>query len=139
MDSVDVIIGQHVFRARFQDQLAPRTCSMFRDLLPWREKIIHVRWSGECCWVPLGNFELGVEQENATNLPAPGEFLFYPGGVSEAELLLAYGSGRFACASGPLAGNPVLQITEGLASLRQMGEEVLWHGVRDLLIRRAEQ
>lgn len=138
MGDVDVIIGQHVFRARFQDQMAPRTCAVFRNLLPWRKKIIHVRWSGECCWVPLGNFDLGVEQENATNRPAPGEFLFYPGGLSEAELLLAYGRGRFACASGSLAGNPLLQITEGLARLRALGEEVLWYGAKDLLIRHAE-
>ena len=30
------------------------------QLLPYRQKLIHVRWSGEAVWVPLGGFELGV-------------------------------------------------------------------------------
>jgi hypothetical protein len=35
---------------------APLTVAAFRRLLPYRQKLIHVRWSGEGCWVPLGDF-----------------------------------------------------------------------------------
>jgi|GEM_PF-3128077 len=33
---------------------APKTVARFLNLLPYRQKLIHVRWSGEGCWVPLG-------------------------------------------------------------------------------------
>ena len=32
---------------------APQTVTAFLKLLPYRQKLIHVRWSGEGCWVPL--------------------------------------------------------------------------------------
>jgi hypothetical protein len=67
-----------------------------RAWLPYQERLIHVRWSGEACWIPLGDLDLGVGYENATSYPAPGQLLLYPGGVSETEILLAYGSVRFA-------------------------------------------
>ena len=38
---------------------APRTVAAFTALLPYRQKLIHVRWSGEACWIPLGDFRLG--------------------------------------------------------------------------------
>jgi len=59
-------------------------------------KIIHVRWSGEGCWIPLGSLDLGLTHENATSHPAPGEILLYPGGLSETEILLAYGAVQFS-------------------------------------------
>ncbi|HEV7913196.1 MAG TPA: DUF3830 family protein, partial [Albitalea sp.] len=34
---------------------APLTVAAFRKLLPYRQKLIHVRWSGEAGWVPLGD------------------------------------------------------------------------------------
>ena len=34
--------------------------------------------------------------ENATSYPAPGQVLWYPGGISETELLFPYGGTLFA-------------------------------------------
>jgi hypothetical protein len=65
----------------------PETCEAFEALLPYRQKIIHVRWSGESCWIPLGDYDLGVGFEDATSVPQAGEILFYPGGYSETEIL----------------------------------------------------
>ena len=53
-----------------------------------------MRWSGEGCWIPLGDKDFGLGFENATSFPAPGQFILYPGGFSETELLLAYGGVR---------------------------------------------
>ena len=61
-----------------------------------------MRWSGEACWIPLGGRDLGLGYENATSYPTPGQFLFHPGGISETEILLAYGSVRFASKVGQL-------------------------------------
>ncbi len=52
--------------------------------------------------------------ENHTSFPAPGQVILYPGGLSETEILLAYGGVRFASKVGQLAGNHFLTLTEGL-------------------------
>jgi Protein of unknown function (DUF3830) len=105
--------------------LAPLTCARFESVLPYRERLIHVRWSGEACWIPLGGLELGLDYENAMSYPAPGRLLFHPGGLSEAEILLAYGSVHFASKGGQLIGNPFLTIVEGTEQLSELGRLTL--------------
>lgn len=111
---------------------APKTVEAFTRLLPYRQKIIHVRWSGEGCWIPLGDFELGVGFENHTSHPSVGDILFYPGGYSETEIILAYGSCSFSSKMGQLAGNHFLTIVEGKEQLRALGRKVLWEGAQDI-------
>ena len=53
-------------------EAAPKTCAAFKALLPFRNKIIHVRWSGESAWIPLGDMETNLDFENHTSHPAPG-------------------------------------------------------------------
>lgn len=130
--TVTVVIGDEPFDARWQDALAPQTCARFRSLLPFSARLIHVRWSGEGCWIPLGDFDLKVGYENATARPRPGELLFHPGGESETEILLAYGDVSFAGSRGPLLGNPLLTIVEKLDRLAEIGREVLWGGAREI-------
>jgi hypothetical protein len=129
---VRITVGAFVFTARFETA-APRTTAKFQTLLPYRQRIIHVRWSGEACWIPLGELDLGLSFENHTSFPAPGDVILYPGGISETEILLAYGGVRFASKVGQLAGNHFLTITEGREQLRPLGEHVLWHGAQDIL------
>lgn len=136
MSDIRITAGGFVFAARFERQAAPQSCSSFESLLPYRQRIIHVRWSGEACWIPLGEFDFGVGWENATSYPASGQCLLYPGGVSETEILLAYGACRFASKAGQLAGNPILTIVEGLENLRPLGEMTLWQGAQDILFER---
>lgn len=112
---------------------APKTVAAFLKLLPYRQKIIHVRWSGEAVWVPLGEFDLGVPFENATSYPAVGEVLFYPGGYSETELFLPYGPCCFASKLGQLAGNHFMTITEGGKRLGELGRKTLWEGAQEVV------
>ena len=67
-----------------------------------------------------------------TSYPAPGQILLHPGGVSETEILLAYGAVRFASKAGQLAGNHFLTIVEGLDQLRPLGEMALWQGAQTI-------
>jgi hypothetical protein len=88
--------------------------------------------------VPLGDWVLEdgegkVSFENATSHPAPGDILFYPGGYSETEIIMAYGACCFASKLGQLAGNHFLTITEGRENLRTLGVKVLWEGAQDIL------
>ena len=112
---------------------APKTVEAFLTLLPYRQKVIHVRWSGEGVWIPLGDWKLGVDFENHTSHPSVGDLLFYPGGYSETEFILAYGSCCFASKMGQLAGNHFLTITEGREQLRELGRKALWEGAQDIL------
>lgn len=132
MSDIRITAGPYSFTARYEQAAAPQTCAWFRSVLPYRERIIHVRWSGEACWIPLGELNPGLPLENATSYPAPGQILFYPVGVSETEILLAYGACRFASKAGQLAGNPFLTIVEGLENLRPLGELTLWHGAQEI-------
>jgi len=59
--------------------------------------------------------------------------IVYPGGYSEAEILLAYGGVRFASKVGQLAGNHFLTITEPLDDLTEVGRMTLWNGAQDIL------
>ncbi len=137
MTMVRITAGPFVFGARFEEQLAPATCAAFAALLPFRNKIIQARWSGESDWIPLGDLEVGVGFENATSHPAPGEILLYPGGYSETEILFPYGPTLFASKLGQLAGNHFLTIVEGREGLRDLGRLVLWEGAQDILFERA--
>lgn len=132
MSDIRITAGPYAFTARLDHETAPRTCAWFKSVLPYRERIIHVRWSGEACWIPLGDLNPGLPHENATGYPAPGQILFHPGGISETEILLAYGACRFASKAGQLAGNPFLTIVGGLENLRPLGELTLWQGAQDI-------
>jgi hypothetical protein len=132
---LEIITGPFSFRARMEKERAPETCKKFEELLPFTNKVIHSRWSGEAIWIPLGEFDLGVGFENHTSHPSRGDILFYPGGYSEAEILLAYGSSCFASKMGQLAGNHFITILEGRENLEALGKLVLWEGAQDILFK----
>ena len=129
---VKITAGPCRFSGRLEEPLAPATCNLFRKMMPSYHQIIHVRWSGEGCWIPLGDLKTGLPYENATNRPAPGQFIFYPGGDSETEILLAYGLVHFASKVGQLRGNQFLTITQGLEQLPELGRLTLWHGAQEI-------
>ena len=127
-------IGPYTFTAKLEEELAPKTVEAFRGLLPLRTQLIHVRWSGEAMWIPFGERRLGIDYENHTSYPAPGEILLYSGGLSEMEILISYGSTVFASKVGQLAGNHFATIVDGRENLRELGRLVLWRGAQDVLI-----
>jgi len=129
--------GPYEFEARMEEVAAPKTCAKFVSLLPYRQQIIHVRWSGEACWIPLGALNLGLPYENHTSYPAPGDVILYPGGISEMEILLAYGGVSFASKVGQLAGNHFLTVTKGRENLASLGNLTLWKGAQDIVFERA--
>src|SRR5579864_4645019 len=129
-DILRVTAGPFAFDARFEVASAPKTCAAFRKHLPFESQVIHVRWSGEAVWIPLGDKQFGVDYENHTSYPAPGQIILYPGGISETEILLAYGSVHFASKMGQLAGNHFVTLTSGLENLAALGKMTLWHGAQ---------
>ena len=131
MTRINIVSRELTFVAQTHDE-APATTAAFLALLPYRQRVIHVKWSGEAVWVPLGDFKLDVGFENHTSHPSIGDVLFYPGGYSETEILIAYGSCSFASKMGPLAGNHFLTIVEGKNQLKELGRRALWEGAQDI-------
>jgi hypothetical protein len=134
--NLHMLVGDLRFVLRCEDSAAPATCAAFLAALPFRSKLIQARWSGEAAWIPLGGLQFGVEFENHTSHPAPGEILLYPGGYSETEILVPYGQTMFASKLGQLAGNHFLTVVEGEAQLAELGRRVLWEGAQDVVFDR---
>lgn len=137
MATLRITVGRFVYTARLEEALAPQTCAAFSSLLPFQNRIIQARWSGEAAWVPLGDFQVGIGFENHTSHPAPGELLLYPGGFSETEILFPYGPTLFASKMGQLAGNHFLTLTAGREQLAEMGRTIVWEGAQEILFARS--
>jgi len=137
MGRVDVSVGDLQFSGHWVAE-APSTVAVVRRLLPIEAQLVHCRWSGEGCWIPFGDDYLELEPEQATSHPAPGHMIVYPGGTSECEILLAYGSVDFSSIVGQLWGNHFLTLDTGLDQLREVGRRVLWQGAQPITIREAD-
>lgn len=137
MSQLRITAGSHAFKARLETELAPKTCAAFEKLLPYESQLLHVRWSGEGVWIPLGDHDFGLGYENHTSHPAPGHFILYPGGISETEILLAYGGVDFSSKVGQLAGNHFMTITSNHEKLFELGKKTLWEGAQSISFKRA--
>ena len=127
-----ITLADFEFDAVFEENRSPETCEAFRRAMPFDSRIVHVRWSGEGVWIPLGDMDFAVGYEDATAYPAPGQILLYPKGKSETEILIAYGSVHFASKAGTLAGNHFATITSNLNRLREIGVATLWEGAKPI-------
>ena len=134
MSKIKITSGDFIFKGELLENEAPMTCKVFREMLPIKSKFIHVRWSGEGIWIPYGEMRTGLLYENHISHPAKGEFLLYPGGISEMEMILSYGRCCFASQYGQLAGNHFMTIKEGIERLEEFGKKVLWEGGQKILI-----
>ncbi len=127
-----ITIAGETFAAVLESDKSPATCAAFKKVMPFESQVVHVRWSGEGMWIPLGDMDFEVGYEDATAYPAPGQILLYPRGKSETEILIAYGSVHFASKAGTLAGNHFATITSGLEKLRDIGVTTLWQGAQPI-------
>jgi hypothetical protein len=132
MAKLKVTVGNLTFGGHLEEKKAPKTCAAFLKHMPFSGKIIHVRWSGEGVWIPLGDLNFGVGYENNTSYPSAGQIILYPGGVSETEILLSYGHVNFASKAGQLSGNHFVTLTSGLEHLHALGRKTLTEGQQDI-------
>ena len=69
MTKVMLTCGDYQFFARLEEEKAPRTCAIFKKMLPIEDRLIHVRWSGEGMWIPMGDTRWeGLDFENHTKM-----------------------------------------------------------------------
>ena len=132
--TIRIMIGDLTFSARLETERAPATVAALLRLLPLSGSLLQARWSGEAAWMPLGSLETGIGAENDTQRPAPGQVLLHPQGISETEILIPYGETVFASKAGPLRGNHVMTIVEGVDQLAELGRRVIWEGAPPIRI-----
>ena len=130
---MNIEIDGYKFDAVFEETNSPKTCEVFRKVIPFAAQVVHVRWSGEGMWIPLGEMDFAVKLEDATSYPTPGQVLLYPKGKSETEILIAYGCVHFASKAGSLAGNHFATITSDLEKLKEIGVSTLWEGSKNII------
>jgi Protein of unknown function (DUF3830) len=139
MGTLRIEVGDLHFSARWE-AAAPRTIEAIRRMLPIESKLIHCRWTGESTWIPFGDFRPGLEYENHTSHPAPGQLAIYPGGISECEIFFPYGGCMTASKVGPLAANHFASVVATAADddwqdrLREVGRRCLWEGAQAIRI-----
>jgi hypothetical protein len=131
---IRITIGKIEFIAKMHLDRAPETCRLLLEKMPITGKVIQARWSGEAAWLQMDPYGIEAPQENATSYPGQGQILYYPGGVSEKEILIPYGSACFASKFGLLPGNHFATVIEGNQLLEIMGEKVLWGGAQSIRI-----
>jgi len=122
MSHLEITVGDLHFSASWE-AAAPRTIEAIRAMLPIESRLIHCRWSGESTWIPLGDFRPGIDFENHTSHPAPGQLAIYPGGISSKV--------------GQLAANHFASIEPDAGwqdRLREVGRRVLWDGAQPIRI-----
>jgi len=108
-----------------------------RKLLPLESRLIHCRWTGEATWIPFGDYRPGIDYENHTSHPAPGQLALYAGGISECEIFLPDGACTCSSKVGQLAANHFASVVmdDGwLDRLREMGRRCLWEGAQPISI-----
>jgi hypothetical protein len=132
LDHLTVTVGPFSFIGKLELENAPKTCAKILEWLPLENQVIQARWSGEAVWVPLDGVETGLDFENHTCHPSRGDILIYPGGYTDAEILIPYGNAHFGSKMGELAGNHFLTIVSGQEHLAAMGRKVLWEGAQPI-------
>ncbi|WP_026616183.1 DUF3830 family protein [Ensifer aridi] len=133
MTKIKLTAGPFEFEGLLETENAPLTCAAFLKRMPFESRAVHVRWSGEGVWMPLGDYDFDVGHENSTSYPAPGQIILYPGGLSETEILVAYGGVHFASKVGQLAGNHFVTLTNNLDKLPELGRLALWEGAQKIV------
>ena len=70
MSDLKITAGPFSFTGALERERAPKTVAAFEALLPFHSKIIHVRWSGESAWIPLGDLDIGLDRPSRRTRPA---------------------------------------------------------------------
>jgi hypothetical protein len=136
MGELEFDIDGEVYTAELLEDEAPRSVEAIRDFLPLESQLMHVRWSGHATWVNIDEIELPeIPRENHTVYPSRGDILLYPGYRNEKEILVPCGSTCFKSPAGELAGNHVAKLDATQEELREIEQDTLKNGQKEIVVR----
>lgn len=142
MTRIKITSGKFTFIGKLEEEQCPKTCAWFLNLLPYRETMIHVSWSGQASFIRLQDLGHGVPFECATSRPSKGEVLMYPGNIPTlqmgGEIFLPWGGNVFACPNGNLVGNHFMTIIEGKEHLDEFGRTVHLQGGQEIVFEKLD-
>ena len=92
---------------------APRTVAVISLLLPLRSRLIHFAGAGGLLDPVRRRAFLDLRPRTRPATRRRAEIIVYPGGMSECEILVAYGSVDFSSKVGQLWGNHFATMTTG--------------------------
>ena len=144
---IELVLKQKGIRAiaTFLEDAAPRTCAALWDMLPIDGETFHAKWAGRELYTLVTPPEASPGLENATNMPIPGDLLWFdvspdsidlpiemrkanPRGL--VDIAVFYGRNNFLLSpQGFMPGNLFATITEGLAEYAKACGEVFREGV----------
>jgi hypothetical protein len=138
MGELEFDIDGDVYTAELLEDEAPRSVEAIREFLPLESQLMHVRWSGHATWVNIDEIELpDIPRENHTVYPSRGDILLYPGYRNEKEILVPCGSTCFKSPAGELAGNHVANLDATQEELREIEQDTLENGMKEIVVREA--
>jgi hypothetical protein len=136
MPELEIDVEGTVLSGELLESEAPESVEALRKLLPLKDKLQHVRWSGYATWVNLEDTGMvDVPRENHTIYPSRGDVLLYPGFKNDKELLIACGSTCFKSPAGEQAGNHIATLDASPETLRDIEETTLTDGQFDVEVR----
>ena len=137
MTGLNITAGPFKFQARFETGLAPKTCEIFQRLLPYQQRVIHVRWSGEAVGFRWARPTWACRRKTRPATRRPARCSSIPAASAKPKSCSAYGGVCFASKMGQLAGNHFITITSPLDDLPKLGKMVLWEGAQAIRIEEA--
>jgi hypothetical protein len=138
MAQLEFDIDGEVLTAELLDEEAPRSVEAFREFLPLESQLMHVRYSGIATWINIDEIDLPeIPRENHTVYPSYGDVLLYPGYRSDQEILVPCGPTCFKSPAGELAGNHVATIDASREQLREIEQETIETGMKEIVVSEA--
>ncbi|NHX41635.1 MULTISPECIES: DUF3830 family protein [Haloarcula] len=136
---IEIQTNGTTYTAELHEERAPETVAAFREMLPLRTELMHVRWSGIATWINIDDVDVPeLPRENHTTYPSRGDLLFYPGYRNDAEILLPCGPTCFKSQAGELAGNHFATVDASAETLRELEQTTLRDGIQAVEIREKE-
>ena len=127
------------FEAELLDELAPKTCQAFWDLLPLRQRVGHAKFSGHVLYIFPG-ITLDVMENSRCVGVIPGEILFNPHLTNKPahpkEVIFVYGPALIRDSFGYAPSNLFARITQNVEEFTKIGKRIDEEGREYVVISR---
>jgi len=101
MSQLIIHAGDFIFQARFEETVGAKDLRGISQGDAFREPGHPCALERRGCLDARLAISISASLTRTTPaIPAPGQIILYPGGISETEILLAYGGVHFACQDG---------------------------------------